>query len=265
METRNEARSDTGMVREHNEDALLVYDPIGLYGVADGMGGHAAGEVASKLALDAVAQTVGKLLAHGERDPKTVLHAAARAAITKVFQESEANPELHGMGTTLTLLWIRPDGAAAMAHVGDSRLYRMRDGRVKQLSCDHTFAEELAQAGVADRATLRKGDWGHALTKSVGQDPEVEPDVQTIEVRPGDRFLLCTDGLTDHVETETDLKVDLQANLADAAQSLIDFANASGGHDNVTVVVVEVIDEEDGLKTGSDHLLADSTLTLETK
>ncbi len=250
------ARSDAGMVRDHNEDSFLVEPALGLYAIADGMGGHAAGEVASRLALDAVSHALEERVGQGLA-PDALALAAATAAVHAVHDAAQADRKLDQMGTTLTVLIAHPDGRGAVAHVGDSRLYRLRDQRLAQITSDHTYVEAFAQAGIADRETLKAGAWGHSLTQAVGHGLDIDVQVVPLDLLAGDRYLLCTDGLTDHVHSDRDLLIDLEEQDLDAAsESLVEFANASGGHDNITVVIVDILPEQDEtLRSSSERLL----------
>jgi len=230
------------MIRDHNEDSFYTDDGLGLYIVADGVGGAAAGEVASKIAVEVSVKTVSDGLATVGPTLADVVRAAVKAAARAVHDSSTQDPKLDGMATTLTLLLVR-GGDAAVAHVGDSRLYLLRDGKLDQVTSDHTAMAELVRMGVLSEKNARNGQFGHVLSRSLGRDPEVEPDVLPLEVEPGDRLLLCSDGLSDHVHTDQDLLVDFDAPLSEIPDSLVDFANAAGGHDNVTVVVVEIGDD----------------------
>jgi serine/threonine protein phosphatase PrpC len=248
MRSHNKARSDTGLVRDHNEDGFFADDARGIYAIADGMGGHAAGEVASKAAVDAIAAARPE----GDVDPPSWVPVAARAAARAVWEAAHGNKEREGMGTTMTLVAIGADGRATVAHVGDSRMYRLRDGKIAQITKDHTYAEEMAEMGIVSREQARKGPFGHSLTRCVGHDPDVPIDVFEIQLVDGDRLLLCTDGLSDHLSQDDDLLESLHGELDEASASLVDFANASGGDDNVTVVLVDIVDGDDSLCTTSE-------------
>lgn len=255
MQTIAHGTTDTGLCRESNEDTYVIDDTLALYAVADGMGGHAAGEVASALAVDAAHRTVVRLTRVGVQDPVHLARAATRAAIEAVWSARASEPAFDGMGTTLTLLVIRGT-EAAMAHVGDSRLYRLREGEVERLSQDHTWIEELIRSGHITRQQAMRGPLGHILQRSIGKDREVEIDVREITVRVGDRFLLCTDGLCDYLDTDDQILHELQADLITAPQLLVDYANACGGDDNVTAVVVDVLAEDQGLFVASEACVA---------
>jgi len=229
------AATDVGRVRDGNEDAYLVNDEMGLIAVADGMGGHRAGEVASATALEALraAITSGRPLRESIED-----------ANEAVFTKSLTDTSLRGMGTTLTAGTLVAGGTVLVGHVGDSRAYLLHDGELHQVTDDHSLVEELVREGklTADEAAVHPQR--SIITRALGVDASVEVDVYPVQLTPGDRLLLCSDGLTGMVQPD-----DIAATLrrendpARAATQLVDAANAAGGEDNITVVVVAVTDE----------------------
>jgi protein phosphatase len=229
------AATDVGRVRDGNEDAYLVDDAMGLVAVADGMGGHRAGEVASATALEALRAAV-----IGGRPLREAIEDANEA----VFAKSLTDNSLRGMGTTLTVGTLVAGNTLLLGHVGDSRAYLLHDGELRQVTVDHSLVEELVQEGrlTADEAAVHPQR--SIITRSIGTDPTVTVDVYPVELTPGDRLVLCSDGLTDMVHTD-----DIAATLrreddpARAAAALVDAANQAGGVDNITVVVVAVTDE----------------------
>ena len=244
VESRGAGLSDTGRVRTHNEDSFLADDRLGLYVVADGMGGHAAGEVASRLAVDIVSAAVRGGLAVGRGRPTSgglirLARAAVETAAETVFARADENAALHGMGTTLTLLLVSGEWSV-MAHVGDSRLYLLREGTLRQMSRDHTVVQGLVESGILSAEDARKTPFGHALARVVGTEATVEADVVPLVLRDGDRLLLCSDGLSDHLAGTSALAETLALPLADAPASLVAYANDAGGTDNITAIVVEV-------------------------
>ncbi len=244
VESHGAGLSDTGRVRTHNEDSFLADDGIGLYVVADGMGGHAAGEVASRLAVDVVAAAVRGGLAVGKGPPTSgglirLARTAVETAAETVFSRADEDVKLRGMGTTLTVLLIHQDWGV-FAHVGDSRLYLLRDGVARQMTHDHTVVQGLVESGIMTAQDARKTPFGHALAKSVGTEATVEPDVVPLVLRAGDRLLLCSDGLSDHLSGDSDLIDKLSLPLDQAPAALVDFANEAGGTDNITAIVVEI-------------------------
>lgn len=240
--------SDTGRVREHNEDRIAVRPDLGLALLADGMGGHRAGEVASGLAVQAVVDELERALAEtplasepdddGTEAVYLALNAVAHAN-TLVFQAAQANPECTGMGTTLVLA-LFDAGNVTIAHVGDSRAYRLREARLERLTQDHSMREEAIRKGMFTRAEAQRNFKKNIITRALGVGPDVETDVQQYALRAGDVYLLCSDGLTD-VVGDTELQSALReytADLEQAVQHLIALANTGGGHDNISVVLV---------------------------
>ena len=246
------ARTDVGMKREQNEDSFLVNEDLGLYLVCDGMGGHAGGETASRLAAQIVER---ELLSAKLRtdDPfaaeaslaETPLAGALREAIegacAAVFRTSRANPELAGMGTTCISL-ILHGAQALVGHVGDSRAYLGRDGDVHQLSEDHSLVNEQVRAGLLSEEEAKNSRLKNIITRSVGFEEDVLVDVLGLETQPGDRFLLCSDGLSNLVENEEIRDALLEHPLEDVPQVLIQLANDRGGDDNLTVVAVQRVE-----------------------
>lgn len=232
------AATDVGMVREGNEDGFLIDDRLQLFAVADGMGGHQAGEVASATALEALRASVAT---------GTALEQAVTAANSAVFEKASADEALRGMGTTLTTLSIDPDGVELLiGHVGDSRAYLIRDGELRQITEDHSLVEELVREG---RLTPEQADvhpQRSIITRALGIDAEVSVDLVPIDIRAGDRILLCSDGLTTMLRP-SDIATILrrEPDPGRAADLLVDAANAAGGEDNITALIVEV--EDDGL------------------
>ncbi|MBM4357232.1 MAG: protein phosphatase 2C domain-containing protein [Deltaproteobacteria bacterium] len=249
MHARGYGQTDVGRTREQNEDAFLVDDGVGLYVVCDGMGGHLAGEVASATAIEVVADVVrsrieevraylgGKASAD---DMRTLAREAVDRACFSIFELGSEEAEQAGMGCTLTMLLVLGDKAVS-AHVGDSRLYLWRNGKASLLTNDHTMANELHLAGLIGADEVADHPFAHVLTRAVGTQPAVHADVLWLDLAPGDRFLLCSDGLADHLEDDGLLDDAIEAReLARIPEELVTFANDAGGHDNVTVVVVEI-------------------------
>jgi protein phosphatase len=231
------AATDVGRVRGHNEDAYLVDDQLGLVAVADGMGGHQAGEVASATALEALRASVGS--GAGVRE-------AVIAANEAVFEKSTTDERLRGMGTTLTAGTLAAGGTVLLAHVGDSRAYELRDGQLRRVTTDHSLVEELIQAGELTESEAEGDPRRSMITRAVGMEPAVDVDLYPIEVERGDRLLLCSDGLTGMVdEGEIESILSGQPDPASASRQLVEAANRGGGMDNITVLVVDVVDDED--------------------
>lgn len=220
--------TDIGRVRERNEDAVLVIPP--LFAVADGMGGHRGGEVASHVALDRLEEL--------ESDGKGSLADRVRQANQAVWDRAAGDDHLTGMGTTLTA--IRLDGdTAILAHVGDSRAYLLRDEELRQLTTDHTLVERMLRSGEITEEEADVHPHKNVLTRALGTDQEVDVDEASIALLDGDRLLLCSDGLTGMV-TEDQIQAILQASPdpQNAAERLVRAANRAGGVDNISVVVL---------------------------
>jgi protein phosphatase len=232
------SRSDVGRGRPENEDSLLVDREHGLYAVADGMGGHRAGEVASATAIDTLQA------AFGGGNPIDRAVAAANAA---VFAKAADDAALRGMGTTLTAVALRPDGTAILGHVGDSRAYLMRDGAVTQVTDDHSLVEQLVREGRLSPEEAQHHPQRAIITRALGVDPDVEVDTYRVDLKPGDRLLICSDGLTGMLSDET-IAATLRrhADPQQAAETLVDMANQAGGDDNITVVILDALADGDG-------------------
>lgn len=244
VESHGAGLSDTGRVRTNNEDSFLADDAIGLYVVADGMGGHAGGEVASRIAVDVVTAAVrgGLAIANGLVTTGGLIRLARAAVETAgemVFARASDSSRLRGMGTTLTVLLVQGEWGV-LSHVGDSRLYLLRDGVAKQMTRDHTVVQGLVEGGILTAEDARKTPFGHALARCVGLEATVQPDVVPISLRPGDRLMLCSDGLSDHLSAASDLIDKLSLPLDEAPAALVEFANEAGGTDNITAIVVEI-------------------------
>jgi len=246
---RSAARTDVGMKREHNEDSFLVNEDLGLYVVCDGMGGHAGGETASRLAV----QTIEKELISARLrtdDPFAIqaplpdsplasaLREAVEGACAAVFRTSRANPELAGMGTTCISLLLNAD-QAIVGHVGDSRAYLVRDGQVWQLSEDHSLVNEQVRAGLLTDEEARHSRLKNIITRSVGFEEDVLVDVIGVETKAGDRFLLCSDGLSNLIDAGELRDALTHTDIDKVPEMLIELANSRGGDDNITVVAVQ--------------------------
>jgi protein phosphatase len=237
------ALSDVGKKRDHNEDSYLVRDDVGLFAVADGMGGHQAGERASRMALDTL---VGELKppddSNDRKDVLACLRDATQAAGAAIFDAAQADPGLQGMGTTLTSLWFHR-GRAYLAHVGDSRAYLFRDGRVQQLSDDHSWVSEQVRAGMMTEEEARESKFRHIITRSVGFEREVLVDGAAIPVQAGDCYVICSDGLSNYVEAEELARLLTSRFYRDVPRLLVELANDRGGDDNITVVLVHIAND----------------------
>jgi len=227
--------TDTGVVRQVNQDALYVDDSLVV--VADGMGGHAAGEVASAMTIDIVAK------AFKEQPTLDGLEKSIERANTEVLADAKANPSRYGMGTTVIAVGLVSEGAKTVPtlfHVGDSRAYQIREGAIRQLSQDHSVVEEWVRLGklTPEEATVHPKR--HQLTRAIGVEDRLNVDVLSLSVQKGDRVLLCSDGLTNELTDEQIARtVSSESDLNRAVASLIAQANANGGRDNISVAIVE--------------------------
>ncbi|MPZ72212.1 MAG: Stp1/IreP family PP2C-type Ser/Thr phosphatase [Nitriliruptorales bacterium] len=237
------AATDVGRHREGNEDSMFSGRTV--FAVADGMGGHQAGEVASAAALEPIAELDGMTF-DDERAATEALRAAIESANSNVVGQAKADPNLSGMGTTLTAVMVR-DGRLHLAHVGDSRAYLLRDAeRIDQLTTDHTLVEQLVRDGRLSREEIATHPQRSVITRAIGVDATIEVDTfAPLMLQPGDQILLCSDGLTGPVSDEqlTELLVS-EPDGDDAVRQLIQAANDAGGPDNITVVLLRV--EDDG-------------------
>ena len=238
--------SDPGKLRHNDEDAFLVDEILGLFAVADGVGGHAAGEIASRIAVETLSASVSQASNPGAAvDAENTLERAFRNADEEIRRQA-MSPDQRGMASTLVVLFA-PSAAAWIAHVGDSRAYLWRSGALTCLTRDHSAIAELARRTPGfDRSELERSPLAHVLTRSLGmKGGAAAPEIRPIELEAGDRLLLCCDGLTDMVP-EDEIPPILSADLPREfrCSGLIEAANAAGGKDNITVVIVDV--EVDG-------------------
>lgn len=228
-------RSDVGQRRSNNQDSFLINDTHGLFAIADGMGGHSGGEVASALAV----KTLERVFIELAQNPiRARLEQAAILANQVIFEQSRASPHLQGMGTTLTACALDGDHLQ-IVQVGDSRLYLFRDGNLFQITEDHSQVYELLKAGVINEASTDLFQ-KNVITRSVGYEKEVAVDVFTRVLERGDRYLLCSDGLSGMVSAEDIARILGNFRPQEAVVNLVDLANANGGEDNVSVIVVDV-------------------------
>jgi len=226
--------TDTGRKRRRNEDAYVVEPP--LFAIADGMGGAQAGELASSLAAGAVREDEAAA-GSGERRVAELIQEANR----RVYERSSQDAAASGMGTTMTVAFVG-DANVAFGHVGDSRAYLIRDGKLEQLTEDHSLVAELVRSGKLSPEEAETHPQRSVITRALGTDPDVDVDTFSIETAPGDLFMLCSDGLTSMVEDDVLLETieKNRDNLQTAAKALIRAANKGGGEDNITVVFFEI-------------------------
>jgi serine/threonine protein phosphatase PrpC len=251
MRTVSAGLTHVGKKRPHNEDALITDDVLGLYVVADGVGGHAKGEIASNESVEEVAMwtrrhlpEIDAELANGDVDAlarvRRLIESGVQSACYMLFALAEQDPEKKGMSTTLSLLLTR-NGHAIVAQVGDSRVYRLRGEQLSQLTEDHTLINYKLKHGMITPAEAKTAQGKNVITRAVGHRDYVQVDTFDVLVEPGDRFLLCTDGLHGYLETDEEVIELMRVEPLDfAAQQAIDFANQRGGKDNITAVMVSV-------------------------
>lgn len=223
----------TGLIRAQNEDTIRITERA--YILADGMGGHLAGEVASRMTAD----EIEKRLAVCNEPSTEILREAIAQTNAIVYEKQLTEPDMRGMGTTLTMLW-EGEEYVYIGHVGDSRAYLLRDGVMRQMTEDHSLVGELMRAGAITPEKARTHPQRNVITQAVGSDISVHPDVFRIMKMPRDKWLLCSDGLTDMVEDTWIAQVIAQQDSASAAQMLLDEALKNGGKDNVSLILLEV-------------------------
>jgi PPM family protein phosphatase len=243
MRLRVGAATDVGKVRTRNEDSYLVDEP--LFVVADGMGGHRGGDVASRLTVNTLQE------AQPQRDPSgAALLDAVRSANRVVNERSAADRDLRGMGTTVTALQASGE-SGRIAHVGDSRAYLLREDVLQQLTQDHTLVQQMVDEGNLDADEAERHPARHIMTRALGVEEQVAVDQLTLDLHPGDRILLCSDGLSGMLSAE-DIRDVLQreSETQGAADALVQLAVERGGEDNVTVVVVDVDDDDGDAEAG---------------
>jgi len=246
--------SDVGRVRTNNEDSFRIVEALNLFILSDGMGGEAHGEVASAMAVDVInkycesekedsgATVLDEVPANISSRTRRLKNAVAQANF-QIFQSAQKNPEQRGMGATITALWLK-DTLLSIAHVGDSRAYLLRNGNLQQLTNDHSLVAEQVRRGLITPQQAEESEMQSVLLRALGAHPEVEIDVDEVEIIPRDVLLLCSDGLTRMV-TEPEIAGALQAEMVPsaAAERLIALANENGGIDNITVIVVRFEDD----------------------
>jgi protein phosphatase len=244
--------TDAGVVRKFNEDSIAIDEETGLIALADGMGGYMAGDVASAMATSVIMGQLKDVLArlgpesrgNGRYTAQSLaVKEAAERANQSIYKVAQKNPQYQGMGTTLTFALFHDD-RISIAHVGDSRLYRVRYDRLEQITMDHSLLRNQIEAGMIDADDAKVSHNRNLVTRALGKEATVEVDLREEDVLPGDIYLLCSDGLNDMVE-DADIELalrELKANLPLAARLLVQMANDNGGHDNVSVVLVRVLD-----------------------
>lgn len=243
-------KTDKGLVREENEDVFCIEGDYGFLAVADGMGGYASGEVASKMVIDIIRDYLKneeEPLAE-EYHPKyskltNRMMSGIRLANRAIYDASRSQSKLNGMGTTVAAVLFSGD-RLSIAHVGDSRVYLIRGGNIEQITDDHTVVSEQVERGLMTKEEATESHMRHILTRALGTAPEVKVDMDELTVSEGDKFVLCTDGLSELVSDDEILFTVLSSNTPEVAcNELVNMAIQKGGDDNVTVIVASVPQE----------------------
>ena len=237
------AKTDRGLARGNNEDSVVLDAACGLVVLADGMGGYNAGEVASGMATDSLRSELGRWLSGpgvraSAREVRHMMELCVDAVNDSILESAQKHADYAGMGTTLVVGVFRGD-RLILGHIGDSRCYRLRDGVLQQITHDHSLLQEQLDAGLLTPQQAAASTHRHLVTRALGVEPSVQMDVNEFQVAPEDLFLMCSDGLTDMV-SDADIAEMARARLPpeEKAALLIDTANAQGGHDNISVVLV---------------------------
>jgi len=260
-------QTDTGKIREHNEDAIGTEPDIALYVLADGMGGYNAGEVASGIAVKTIVNLVREAYqvqdltgidrTAGLMRPSIILRDAILRANKIIHQTSKTQPQCEGMGTTVVAALFYNDRIIT-AHVGDSRLYRLRGERFEQLTMDHSLLQELVDRGFYSQEEAARSTNKNYVTRALGVEPTVEVDIHEHRAEKGDHYVLCSDGLTDMVEDE-DIQLTISTfgdNLDTVAKQLVQLSNEHGGRDNISVVLAQVVDSFPARRGILDRILS---------
>jgi len=234
--------TDVGLKRNNNQDSILVENPLGLFAVADGMGGHKGGEVASQMALDVVKKIVSK--APPEEEPRGLIKTIFSRASEEIYDRSLIAPNLKGMGTTLVLALLR-DKKLYIGNVGDSRLYMFASGHLWQLTEDHSLMNEQLRAGILGEADIETFDSKNVITRSVGFEPKVDCDITIRDIVREEAYILCSDGLHGLVSQPEIEKICSEYSVSDWPQFLIERAKMHGGDDNVSVIAIHVSPSKD--------------------
>lgn len=237
--------SDRGRMRDGNEDAIATRPELGVAVLADGMGGHQAGEVASRMAVDIVTRHLVDALAGGNgaaADPEPVVGEAIRLANRAIYEAAQVRPEYQGMGSTIVVALFAA-GKLCIGHVGDSRLYRLHEGDLEQLTQDHSVIQELVNRGLFTPEEARQSVAKNLVTRALGVERGIEPDISERRLQPGDVYLLCSDGLNDVLGDDeiTEILALHGDDLDGAARRMVERANERGGPDNISVILARVV------------------------
>ena len=229
------SRTHIGNVRASNQDALLIqHGRYGLFGVADGMGGHKAGDVASRMAVELLARVL-----EGARPKENLLRDSIEEVNTAIYDAQLNDGDLSGMGTTLTVIWEDQD-RVLLGHVGDSRAYLLRDGKMRQISLDHSMVGEMVRNGLLTPEQAARHPYRNVITRALGASVDVEVDITALEKRTGDQYLICSDGLSEYVTLEQMEEILTHMPMEQAADLMLNMALQGGGRDNISLVIAEV-------------------------
>lgn len=241
--------TDIGLRRQKNQDSGGAFPQLGFFVVADGMGGHRGGEIASSMVVEVLPHAIEEKRSEENFEPRRALTDGIQKANREVYERSVKEPELHGMGTTTTAMLFDKKGdrqTLYIGHVGDSRAYLVRPKGIWQLTRDHSFVAEKLRAGLITREQAKNDQTKNVITRSVGFAAETQVEIYEMDARSGDIFLICSDGLTGLVEDPEILTVIQkraygEGDLKAAVDDLISWSNARGGHDNITVLIAQVV------------------------
>jgi protein phosphatase len=246
------SKTDTGRIRSKNEDAIALSSTLGIAILADGMGGYSAGEVASRIATDVLRESLEEgldrlesqlqdLLTTRGRQIQNLMVESIQRANSAVIEAARVEPEYQGMGTTLVAA-VFHDDKITVAHVGDSRAYRFREGELTQITRDHSLLQEQIDAGLISPEWARFSQNKNLVTRALGVDPEMEVEIHDHPIEPGEIYLLCSDGLSDMLTDEEmcDALIMCGSSLQTACDVLVQKANDNGGHDNISVILIRV-------------------------
>jgi len=252
MKIRHAAASDVGRLRKNNEDAFIANPALRIFAVADGMGGHASGEVASRIAVDSLQESIARAGQRKETplpedgtavlsSPANVLVNGIRLANQRIYKSSLEKREYKGMGTTLVAVYFS-DSSSIVANVGDSRIYQIRGQAIEQVTEDHSLVWEQYKQGLIAKETLSSSPFKNVVTRALGLQPTVDVEVKELGTQPGDCLILCSDGLSDMVPDDEMLKAvnELSGDLNGTCRELIRLANQRGGRDNITVLLIQI-------------------------
>jgi protein phosphatase len=236
--------SDVGLVRQNNEDFWMQLKEDLFFALADGMGGHLAGEVASKKAVESLCLLFKEKFSQSDqslKSSKALISDSIEEINRAVYRMGRENEELRGMGTTLCCVFLHSEGII-VGHVGDSRVYRLRGGQLKQLTQDHSLLRELIELGQLNELQAKEFAYKNIITKAIGTEPSVEPTVIVSDIHAKDIILMCTDGLTDLLTHQEIQKIISETPAMDVPKKLVKAAKQKGGYDNITVVVIDIHD-----------------------